>query len=344
MRGTSMKGTRATAAVAVGAALTGVAACDTLPLAMGDVHAIVVSASPELWAEVGETAFTALEGSVFTVRDEHAFRVMYAEPTDSAWAGLRRLRQLLLIGKASDPWMAAPLAGLEEPVTPPQVVQVDEVWARQQLVTLLVLEEGTGSGEDAAAVREQLPDLFAIYDGQYRQWVVNRMFSTAPDTALARTLRDDHGFQLIVPEVYDYQLQDSVHIFRNDNPDPSELIRQFAITWQSPVPEGVGEDEIVEWRTRIADQYYDYPQFVNRDVIFAGPGDFGGKEAYSVQGVWQNPPGAYPAAGPFIARTITCAGQQRLYLVDAWLYAPSRDKYEYMIQLDEILNSFRCME
>ncbi len=344
MRATNSVRVRAAAGVLAGGAMIGLAACDSLPLAMGDVHAIVVSADPELWAEVGDAAFTTLEGSVFTVRDEHAFRVAYVEPTDSAWAGLRRLRQLLLIGKASDPWMATPLAGLEEPVAPPQVVQVDEVWARQQLVTLVILEEGTGLGEDADAVREQLPGLFGIYDGQYRQWVVNRMFSTAPDTALARTLRDDHGFQLIVPEVYDYHLQDSVHVFRNDNPDPSELIRQFAITWRSPIPESIGEDEIVGWRTRIADRYYDYPQVVNRDVFFASPGDFGGKEAYSVQAIWQNPPDAYPAAGPFITRTIACAGQQRLYLVDAWLYAPSRDKYEYMIQLDEILNSFRCME
>lgn len=344
MRGTDIMGTRATAIVLAGAAMIGLAACDTLPLAMGDVHAIVVSADPELWTEVEETAFTTLEGSVFTVRDEHAFRVMYAEPADSAWSGLRRLRQLLLIGKASDPWMTIPLSGSEVDLEPPELLQIPEVWAREQLVTMVVLEDDTDFAEDAEVVRQMLPDLFRLFDSQYRQWVVARMFTTERDTALARTLRDDHGFHLIVPEVYNYQVQDSVHIFRNDNPDPSELIRQFAITWQSSIPDSVGEDVLVEWRTRIADQYYDYPQVVNRDVVFAGPGDFGGREAYSVQAVWQNPPDAYPAAGPFITRAITCAGQQRLYLVDAWLYAPSRDKYEYMIQLDEILNSFHCTE
>lgn len=334
---------RAAAVLAAGATI-GTGACDTLPLAMGDVNAIVVSADPELWAEVGETAFTTLEGNVFTVRDEHAFRVTYAEPSDSAWAGLRRLKQLLLIGKASDPWMAIPLSGSETDLAPPALLQVPQVWAREQLVTLVVLEEDTGIAEDAEVVRRMLPDVFGTLDGQYRQWVVARMFSTDRDTALARSLRDDHGFLLIVPQVYDYEALDSVHIFRNDNPDPSELIRQFAITWQSPVPENIGEDEIVQWRTRIAEQYYDYPQVVNRDVVFGGPGDFGGRQAYSVQAVWQNPPDAYPAAGPFIARAIACAGQQRLYLVDAWLYAPSRDKYEYMIQLEEILDSFHCTE
>ncbi len=327
-----------------GSVALGSAACDTLPLALGDVHAIVVTAAPELWDEVGPTALSTLGPTVFTVRDERTFRVSYEEPADEAWARLRRLRQLLLIGKASDPWMAAPLAELDEPVAPPQHIQVAEVWGREQLVTLVILEEDTDLAEDARVVQQMLPELAAVYDDQYRAWVLARMFVTGPDTALVRTLREEHGFSLLVPEVYGYQVQDSVHIFRNDNPDPSELIRQISVTWQSPVPEGVGEEELLEWRARIVDQYYDYPQVVNRDVILAGPAEHRGRQVYRVQAVWQNPPDSYPAAGPFITRAITCAGQQRMYMIDAWLYAPSRDKYEYMIQLDEILNSFNCIE
>lgn len=333
------------AAVALaGGVVLGSGACDTLPLAMGDVHAIVVTASPELWDDVGPAALSILGPTVFTVRDERTFRVSYQEPADEAWARLRRLRQLLLIGKVSDPWMAAPLAELDEPVAPPQLIQVEEVWGREQLVNLIILEEDTDLDEDARVVERILPELAAIYDSQFREWVLARMFVTGPDTALVRTLRDDHGFSLLVPEVYRYSLQDSVHIFRNDNPDPSELIRQISVTWQSPVPEGIGEDALLEWRARVVDQYYDYPQVLNREVIIAGPAEHRGRPVYRVQAVWQNPPDSYPAAGPFITRAITCAGQQRMYMIDAWLYAPSRDKYEYMIQLEEILNSFNCIE
>jgi len=337
-------GNRMAGIALAGGVVLGSATCDTLPLALGDVHAIVVTASPELWDEVGSAALSTLGPTVFTVRDERTFRVTYEEPADEAWARLRRLRQLLLIGKASDPWMAAPLAVLNEPVAPPQHIQVEEVWGREQLVNLVILEEDTNLDEDARVVRQMLPELAAIYDRQFRAWVLARMFVTGPDTALVRTLREEHGFSLLVPEVYEYALQDSVHIFRNDNPDPSELIRQIAVTWQSPVPDGVGEEELLAWRARVVDQYYDYPQVVNRDVIFAGPAEHRGRQVYRVQAVWQNPPDSYPAAGPFITRAITCTGQQRMYMIDAWLYAPSRDKYEYMIQLDEILNSFNCIE
>jgi hypothetical protein len=31
-----------------------------------------------------------------------------------------------------------------------------------------------------------------------------------------------------------------------------------------------------------------------------------------------------------------------MYLLDAWLYAPGKQKYEYMIQLQTILDTFRC--
>ena len=67
------------------------------------------------------------------------------------------------------------------------------------------------------------------------------------------------------------------------------------------------------------------------------------QSAYQVQAVWQNPPEAnWPAGGPFILWAVACPSQDRLYLLDAWLYAPGREKYEYMIQLQTILESFRC--
>ena len=51
----------------------------------------------------------------------------------------------------------------------------------------------------------------------------------------------------------------------------------------------------------------------------------------------------YAAAGPFIARAVRC-GEHVIYF-DAWLYSPNprRSKYEYMMQLEEILNSFTCV-
>ena len=322
-----------------GAALLPLAACNRIPVALGDVNAIIVTTDPELWTRVEASLLPTLERTVFTVRDEKTFKVTYQTPWEEVWFDLRLFKQQLLIGTESDPWMTDGLAKVDEPVTPPQVVQAHDVWVRDQLVTMVVLEEG---GESVEAVSGFTSALGELFDRQYRDWVVAKMFATGVDTAQGRALEEEFGFRVLVPEVYEYEVSDSVHIFRNDNPDPSELIRQFSISWKSPLPPEPPDEGLLEWRARIVEGYYGYPQVVNLENVFEGPETVDGKQAYAIQAVWQNPPGAYPAAGPFIVKAIDCPDQDRRYFVDAWLYAPSREKYEYMLQLEEILNSFRC--
>ena len=323
----------------VGAALLSAAACNQIPVAIGDVNAIIVTADPELWTQAEASLLPTLERTVFTVRDEKTFKVTYQTPWEEVWFHLRLFKQQLLIGKESDPWMTDGLARVDEPVTPPQVVQAHDVWVRNQLVTMVVLEEG---GESVEAVSGFTSALGELFDRQYRDWVVAKMFASGVDTAQASALYEEFGFRLLLPDVYDYELRDSVHIFRNDNPDPSELIRQFAVTWKSPLPPEPQGENLLEWRARIVEDYYAYPQVVNLNNVLEGPETMDGNETYALQAVWENPPGAYPAAGPFIVKAIDCPDQDRRYFVDAWLYAPSREKYEYMLQLEEILNSFRC--
>ena len=39
---------------------------------------------------------------------------------------------------------------------------------------------------------------------------------------------------------------------------------------------------------------------------------------------------------------VSCPEQDRTYLLDAWLYIPGRSKYEYVLQLETILDTFVC--
>ncbi len=340
-----------TVAAAFAATLLFSGACDSRPLAMGDVHVIAMSASPDLWAQVGDEVLDSIEGGTLTVREDRAFRVVYQDPNEEPWLRVRVLKQQLVIGTPADPWIASVLAkvGVDQGArvgTPdsPGLVQVGDIWSRGQLVTALVLPEGTATPDAAEMVRQSIPGLRELFDDQYREWVIARMFVTGRDSAQARMLGEEYGFSMVFPEVYEYEAHDSVHIFLNDNPDPAELIRQFAVTWLSPVPEEITGEELLALRSRIVDEYYDFPQVVMTDHLVEGWQEIGGVRTYSVQAVWQNPPGAYPAAGPLITRAAICPRQQRMFLVDAWLYAPGKDKYEYMIQLNEILKSFRCAD
>jgi len=123
------------------------------------------------------------------------------------------------------------------------------------------------------------------------------------------------------------------------------LERTILVTWT----EGKGSrpaesaESALEWRDDVAAKHYGMlPQRTGRDPIetrMLGSDESGGLE---VQGIWTGTDAQFPMAGPFITRIVPCPAQDRTYLLDAWLYAPGKSKYEYMLQLETILDSFEC--
>jgi hypothetical protein len=314
-------------------------ACEK-PGAWGDVNGLIIASSPEAWEVLEDTVETVLAPTVLTVRDERTFRVTPVDPLGGDWGNLRRFVQMVAIGSQADPWIAEALERRrdETPLSPPQLLQVYDVWARGQQVTVLLVEEGRWD-----QVTPMLGQVQQILDEQFRQWARNRMFMSGADTLLERQLMAEAGFSILVPEVYDWESRNGIYRFRNDNPDPSELIREIVVSWRSPIPqEELGREYLLEWRAARVEEAYTFPQVVADEGAVASPGSAGGLEAYQVQAIWENPPEEFPAAGPFLLRGVKCPEQDRLYLLDAWLYAPGKEKYEYMLQLETILDSFRC--
>ena len=305
--------------------------------AYGNVNSIIVGASIELWEAVGETVTTGLEPTIFTVREERSFRITHQDPLLPDWEILREFKQVLLIGAASDPWIAEALEEEEHeaPLAPPEIFQLTNIWARGQLVTVLLLPQGRG----AADVEAHLPELLALFREQYRRYAQSRMFVSGRDSLLADTLRAVGGFAIDLPRVYRWDYRDSIFMFRNDNPDPAELIREIAVTWRSPIPEPLADRDVLEWRLALTRNFYTDEQLVEGELE---PGRALGDGTYEIHGIWESVPDAWPAAGPFTTRTRVCPEQDRLYLLDSWLYAPGKDKYEYMLQLEYILDSFEC--
>ncbi len=333
-RGTLMRTYAFLALVAV----TFAACADSSRLAYGDANSIIAAMDPGVWDEVRDDVYAALEPRIQTVRAEKTFTVTYQDPSGSDWTNLRRFRQMLVAGTADDPWMKQALELARTEVTGPGLYRAYDVWARGQQATIVLAEPGTV----AAEVRRHASEINEMLDEQYREYARSRMYMTGADTALADTLMRTARFQLIVPNVYRWTRQDSLYTFRNDNPDPAELIRQIAVTWRSPVPEGIQGEDILAWRAQVSESYGE-PQDVDLSDVAAGQFEYQGQAAYQIQATWKNPPALdWPAAGPFITRAIICGQQDRMYLLDAWLYAPGKEKYEYMIQLETILDSFRC--
>ena len=318
--------------------IVGLAACD-LPSAMGEANSLIIVADDAIWDEVEDDTYAALERTVYTTRNEKIFNVTQTDPESSEIDPLLRWRQILVFGTpdAAGIQMIAAKANRES-VAPGEVVQAQNVWARGQLATAVVLEPG----REVESWREHLPGLSDQLEEQFRQYVLNRMFVSGPDTATAAYLRSEFGFTLEVPRVYQrVDRSNGVVVIRNHNPDPSELIRSILIQ-RGPAVDSLTPQMVYVWRTTIDDTQYNVPQ--DFDTI-SGSGrtfDLNGSEAVEVRGVWKDR-AAYPAAGPFVARAVRC-GDQIIYM-DAWLYSPNprRSKYEYMMQLETILDSFTCV-
>jgi len=324
---------------AVGASvLLAAAACDSLGIAYGDANSVIAVMAPDQWDEFSDEIYAALEQTIVTVRDEKTFTVTYQEPYGDRWHELSRFRQLLLVGSLGDAWIQEALADVEPPVSEPGLYRSQDVWSRGQMLTVMVL--GANPAEE---IVEQLPMVYAQLDQDFRVFARSRMYQTGVDTALADTLLTQAGFGVIVPVVYRWSRADSTFVFRNDNPDPAELIREVSVSWISPIPPELSPDSVLAWRARTVEAYYSEPQAVVPDAMTFERLAFANYIALEIRGQWTNPPErGWPAGGPFITRAAVCEGQDRAYLIDAWLYAPGLEKYEYIIQLETILDTFRC--
>jgi hypothetical protein len=326
------------------AVLFPLAGCD-LPRAHGETHAVIVTSDAELWESMEQQVEAAIAPRIQVVRDEATFRVTWQDPDDASnWSHLQKFRNIVTIGAPGDAWVDAALGARRSdapPVAAGEIFQVDNVWATGQTVTVVLLP----STRDETALSGMLEPLGASLDRLYREFALNRMFISGTNTHLADSLATHVGFRLELPEVYRYSVLDSVFRFRNDNPSPADLIREIGVTWVSPIPEADPlPAEIAQWRSDFTATYYNDPQVVDtvvttlRTVSVEG----GDSEGIEWQAAWASPPDAWPAGGPTLTRLMPCPGQDRLYYLDAWVYAPSRAKYEYLIQLETILDSFRC--
>lgn len=313
-------------------------ACERSPQAVGTVNSIIVLAPDSVWAAIGDSVLAALEPRIFTVRDERTFEVTQVTPADPRWSELRRFRQVLAIGAEQDAWVEPALSRRPTELAP-GVVQARDVWARNQTVTALVLPQQAA----ADAALPQVPVLAQMIDSTFRAYATQRMYMSGPNTELQDSLRRTHGYAILLPNVYaPLSREANVDLYQSSTQVGGDLVRSVLVTWQQgllPL-----EPEVVRaWRDSLAmTQYRPALPSSQEGRIQAQLMEVAGAPALELQGAWDGADPTWPMSGPFIARAIHCAAQDRTYLVDAWLYSPSRAKYEYMIQLQTILNTFEC--
>lgn len=327
------------ARLAVVATVLALAACNggTRP-ADGTATSIIVLAPDSVWAAVGDSVLAQLEPRIFTVRDESTFEVTQISPMDERWQQLRRFRQVLTIGQAGDGWVQPALRRGGSATDGTGLRQVRDVWARNQLVTAIVLPPGA----PAEAALPHVPQAAEAIDSAFRVYAIQRMYLSRPDTTLRDSLMRERGFGILLPNVYSALTRDPhVSLFQSSTQVGGDLVRSVLVTEREGLLE-LTQENVLAWRDSVATEQYRPVLLAERERLQAQPVSVNGAAGLEVQGVWDGQDPTWPMSGPFITRVMHCPAQNRSYLVDAWLYSPGRPKYEYMIQLQTILNTFEC--
>ncbi len=314
------------------------------PNAMGEASSLIVVAADSLWQQVEDQTYEVLEPVIYTTRDEKQYQVQPIDPHHPAFNDLRIMRNVIVFGIDQDTLFQelAEAAGIElGDIQPGRVFQVQNHWALGQVVTAVFLRRGDEVNSWVGA----LPSVLNAIDESYRAYVLRRMFATPPDTALAADLGRRFGFSLQIPLLYDRIARetdggDSLFLARNHNPDPSQLIRSVLVTWR-PRVDSLSKDLALAWRSEIDETQYNIAQGIDDSNSSVISFDLNGHQALEVTGVWRDERGDFPAGGPFIVWLVNCP--TRTYFIDAYLYAPNKPKYEFMLQLQQILGSFECV-
>ncbi|MGE0158296.1 MAG: DUF4837 family protein [Gemmatimonadales bacterium] len=313
------------------------AACGREPAVEGPLHDVVAVAAADRWSEMERDVRDAIERRVSGVRDERVFRVTYQEPNAEGWDQRSRAPLLVVIGTPEDPWVREALERVGPGSTGVGLHRATSVWAEGQVVNVLVLPE-SGQDED---LDEHLEAVYAQLHADFRTLVRNRMYASGASTALADSLWENEGFGILVPRSYTLTRADSTFLFAPSDEDPSGVQRRVTVTWMNPAPPSFELDEVLAWRARTARAHYGTPQEAEGRVT-AERLAFSGYVALEIRGHWSRRTDEGRQEGSLLTRVAVCGGQNRAYLLDSWLYAPDGETYEYIVQLETILDTFRC--
>lgn len=158
-------------------------------------------------------------------------------------------------------------------------------------------------------------------------------------------LRQDHGFDLQVPYGFDlaknqrdfvwlrfldaeYEKNVFVHYRPFDSQKPFEDVMEFREEVTSSFMRDIQKPEI-----------YMTLQPENRQIREV---NFKEKYAKETRGLWKL--SDISGGGPFVSYLFVDKSQNRLYYIEGYTYAPSKDKREFMQEVEVILNTFRSGE
>lgn len=291
------------------------------------VHATGEQAAAELLEGIMRTNVTWL-------LEEPTFKPSLAGSDDTG--ELRRIRHIMLVGSTEDRDLAG-LArqavgrtGADEPV---RLRIAEDVWAKRQVV-------GVVMGPTEEAVLEFLRENRERVVEQFEAAAVRRLASglreVAEEAGMDVALEERFGWSLCPPSEYDFfttHEKQGFVFFRRTRPD-----RTIFLHWEQGNADYISEQFVVSRRQELAGRYYDGDEIEWKRPLEVDEMQFLDRDAVRLSGWWGNR--TLVGGGPFRTYCFYEPSQQRVYMLDISLFAPSFDKVAPMRNLDAIAHTF----
>lgn len=159
------------------------------------------------------------------------------------------------------------------------------------------------------------------------------------DRETERIMRAKYGFGLRVP--VDYSLnQDRPEVpgIEIINPNPDRGISVTYREWPAAEVSLADSSKLYDWRADYAYKMYD-KDVMRRELVRFSAAQIGPYPAVRMEGYWENSVEAY--GGVFVAFFVADRVRSRLWMIDGVVFAPGRDKHEYVRELHAVAETFR---
>lgn len=209
----------------------------------------------------------------------------------------------------------------------------ENVWSKDQTVLILMDSKNVHLG---GYLERFSTKLFGFFNDKMEKNIKKRLFDTYNNKKAQKYAKENYNFDIFVPHDFEIGEQgkekDKFIRFRRLNPD------RWLTVFRTDYNSGASfQDNIIEARNRIGKQFADSVK-INTEIISFQPDSTFAPDGLKVKGIWEYSDGG----GPFFTYAYIRSGS--FYLIDGAVFAPSKDKYPYIIQLDLMAKTVKFPE
>ncbi len=199
----------------------------------------------------------------------------------------------------------------------------NDAWSKGQTILFLLDSKNVHLG----GYLERFSDkMFNVFYEKMITGIKKRLFDKYSNDYARDYLNKNYGMDMIIPHDFSIGEQgkgkDKFIRFRRTNPD-----RWMTVLRTQYDSELSFQENIIQTRDRIGSEFADSVK-VNPEILSFKPDSAFAPDGIKAEGIWEY----YDGGGPFFTYAFIKNGN--FYLIDGAVFAPSKDKYPFLIQLD----------